>query len=79
MAKPKRVREALPNFKGASLSIGGFMAGLEQQILHKRPPPAIVVEEEARSEPRSVNGLQLDGPDEPIERPEPPDTSGARL
>ena len=79
MAKPRRRREALPDFKGASLSIGGFMAGLEQQILHKRPPAAIVVEEEARSEPRSVNGLQLDGPEEPIERPEPPDTSGARL
>ena len=62
MAKPRRTREALPDFKGASLSIGGFMAGLEQQILHKRPPPAIVVEEEARTEPRSVNGLQLDGP-----------------
>jgi hypothetical protein len=79
MPKPGRKREALPNFEGATLSIGGFMAGLEQQILHKRPPAAVVVEEEARSEPRSINGLQLDGPDEPIERPEPPDTSGARL
>lgn len=79
MAKPRRTPEALPDFKGASISIGGFLAGLEQQILHRRPPAAIVVEEEARSEPRSVNGLQLDGPDEPIERPEPPDTSGARL
>lgn len=79
MAKAKRARKALPNFKGASLSIGGFMAALEQQILHKRPPPAIVVEEEARSQPRSVNGLQLEGADEPIERPEPPDTTGARL
>ena len=79
MAKSKGPREPLPNFTGASLSIGGFMAGLEQQILHKRPSPAIVVEEEARSEPRSVNGLQLEGGDEPIERPEPPDTSGARL
>jgi hypothetical protein len=79
VAKSKRVREALPDFKGASISIGGFMAGLEQQILHKRPPAAIVVEEEARSEPRSINGLQLGGPDEPIERPEPPDTSGARI
>ena len=79
MAKRRQAREALPNFTGAGLSIGGFMAGLEQQILHNRPPAAIVVEEEARSEPRSVNGLQLDGPDEPIERPEPPDASGARL
>lgn len=79
MAKPKRTQEPLPDFKGATLSIGGFMAGLEQQILHKRPPAAIVIEEQARSEPRSVNGLQLEGPDEPIERPELPDTSGARL
>ena len=79
MTKPRRTQNALPDFKGASISIGGFMAGLEQQILHKRPPAAIVIEEEARSEPRSVNGLQLEGPNEPIERPQPPDTSGARL
>lgn len=79
MTKPRGTRDALPSFTGASLSIGGFMAGLEQQILHKRPPAAIVVEEESRSEPRSVNGIQLVGPDEPIEHPEPPDRSGARL
>lgn len=79
MAKPKRPRQPLPSFEGAGLSIGGFMAGLEQQILHKRPPAAIVVEEEARSEPRSLNGLALDGPDPSLERAEPPDTSGARL
>ncbi len=79
MAKRKRAPGALPSFDGVTVSIGGFLAGLEQQILHKRPPPAIVVEEQARSEPRSVNGLQIDGLDDPIERPEPPDTSGARL
>jgi len=79
VTKPRPAQDALPDFKGASISIGGFMAGLEQQILHKRPPAAIVIEEEARSEPRSLNGLQLEGLEEPIERPEPPDTSGARL
>jgi hypothetical protein len=79
MTKRRRVREALPSFEGASLSIGGFIAGLEQQILHKRPPAAIVVEEEARTEPRSINGLQINGPDPSADRPEPPDTSGARL
>lgn len=79
MAKSERTRGALPSFKGTSVSIGGFLAGLEQQILHRRPPAAIVVEEESRSEPRSVNGLQLDDPDEPLERLEPPDRSGARL
>jgi hypothetical protein len=35
-------------------------------------------EEEARSEPRSINGLQINGPDPSADRPEPPDTSGAR-
>lgn len=79
MAKAQRTRGVLPSFKGAGISIGGFLAGLEQQILHRRPPAAIVVEEESRSKPRSVNGLHLEGPDEPIERPEQPDRSGARL
>ncbi len=79
MAKSERTPGALPSFKGASVSIGGFLAGLEQQILHRRPPAAIVVEEDARSQPRSIDGLRLEGPDEPLERPEPPDRSGARL
>jgi hypothetical protein len=79
MTKTERTPAALPSFEGASISIGGFLAGLEQQILHKRPPAAIVVEELARSEPRSVNGLLLDDLAEMPERPEPPDASGARL
>jgi hypothetical protein len=79
VTKDKPTPGALPSFRGASISVGGFLAGLEAQILHKRPPAAIVVEEEARSQPRSVNGLQLEGPDEPIEPREVPDRSGARL
>ncbi len=78
MAKPERTPEPLPSFKGVGLSIGGFLSGLEQIVLHRRPPAAIL-EEDARSEPRSVNGLHLEGPDEMPERPEPPDRSGARL
>ncbi len=69
----------LPSFSGASRTIGGFLAGLEQQILHKRPPAAIVVEEHDRLERSSLNGVTVNGLDEPIERPEPPDTTGARL
>jgi hypothetical protein len=79
MAKSRRKPTALPSFDGASLSIGGFMAGLEQQLLHKRPPAAIVVEEEARSEPRSVNGMLVTEPEEPIEPRKTKDRSGARL
>ncbi len=79
MTRSERTRNALPSFKGASISIGGFLAGLEQQILHRRPPPAIVVEEESRSQPASANGLRIDGLDDPIEHRDVPDRSGARL
>jgi hypothetical protein len=72
-------RSPLPNFKGASLSVGTFLAGLEQKILHNRPPAAIVVEEHQRAGRAMIDGLALEPTDEPIERPEPPDTTGARL
>lgn len=72
-------RRPLPSFSGASRSIGTFLAGLEQQILHQRPPAAIVLEEEQRAEDRILDGLKLELTHDPIERPEPPDTTGARL
>jgi hypothetical protein len=70
-------RGPLPNFTGASLSVGAFLAGLEQKILHNRPPAAIVVEELQRAEEAMVDGLALELSDDPVERPEPPDTTGA--
>lgn len=76
---PRRGARPLPSFSGASRSVGSFLAGLEQQILHRRPPAAIVVEEHQRAEKTVVNGLTVHLPDEPPERPEPPDRSGARL
>jgi hypothetical protein len=76
--KPTR-KQALPSFSGVNQSIGTFLAGLEQKILHNRPPAAVVVEEDQRSQRVATNGLRVDLPDEPIERPEPPDRSGARL
>lgn len=68
----------LPSFDGVTQSLGTFLAGLEQKILHNRPPAAVVVEEDERSTPRSINGLSIEMPEQ-IERPEPPDTTGARL
>jgi hypothetical protein len=64
----------LPSFRGTPV-IGGFLAGLEQIVLH-RPPPAEVVESHQVTD--TLNGLSVDRPDIP-ERPEPPDTTGARL
>lgn len=72
-------RSPLPNFKGASLSVGTFLAGLEQKILHNRPPAAIVVEEQERAAKAMVDGLSLALTDDPVERREPPDTTRARL
>lgn len=69
---------ALPSFDGAGLSVGAFLAGLEQKILHNRPPAAIVAEEHERSGARSLNGMTIDMPD-PLDHPEPPDTTGACL
>jgi hypothetical protein len=55
--------------------IGGFLGGLEQLILH-RPPPAEVAESHQVSD--TLHGLTVDDPEIP-RRPDPPDTSGARL
>jgi hypothetical protein len=67
-------RPRLPSFSGTPV-IGGFLAGLESLILH-RPPPAEVAESHQVSD--TLNGLTVDDPEIP-RRPEPPDTSGARL
>lgn len=76
--KPTR-RQALPSFSGVNQSIGTFLAGLEQKILHNRPPAAIIVEEDQRGQQLATKGLVVEFPNEPIERPVPPDRSGARL
>lgn len=70
----------LPSFDDVNLSVGQFLAGLEQKILHNRPPAVVVVEQEGRGESVTTGGLVIDDlPTEPLDRPEPPDTSGAKL
>ena len=70
----------LRSFKDVNLSVGQFLAGLEQKILHNRPPAAIIVQQEARGEQVSTNGLIIGNlPVEPLEHPEPPDDSGVTL
>jgi hypothetical protein len=72
--------QRLPSFPDVNLSVGQFLAGLEQKILHNRPPAVVVVEEEARGEQVATGGLVVtDLPTDPLDRPEPPDTSGAKL
>lgn len=68
----------LRSFTGVGQSIGTWIAGLEQLILHRREPPAIVLQEHDRVEEAS-RAAGLTWTDEPVERPEPPDTTRARL
>ena len=74
-------RGPLPSFRGISSSVGAFLVGLEQAILHRRPPPAIVFEQEERSRRRTVGAISLELPpeDEVPRRHPPDDRSGARL
>jgi hypothetical protein len=58
--------------------IGGFLAGLEATVTN-RPPIVAQIEEPMRRERFERHGFVIDGLDEPIDRPEPPDRSGARL
>jgi hypothetical protein len=77
---PNRKPDRLPSFPDVHLSVGQFLAGLEQKILHNRPPAIVVADEDSRGEQVATNGLILDNlPTEPLDRPEPPDTTGARL
>ena len=76
MTEPRKKR--LRSFSGASQSIGGYLAGLEQLILHRRDVPAITVHEHDRVEQAS-RAAGLTWTADPVERPEPPDTTGARL
>ena len=62
----------------AGVVIGGFLAGLEATVTN-RPPIVAQIEEPMRRERFERHGFVIDGLDEPIEHPEPPDRSGARL
>jgi hypothetical protein len=67
----------LPSRPGAGELIGGMLAGIEQMV-SARPKPPAQLEEQYRDAWASLDGVTLEGLDEPVDRPEPPDRSGAR-
>ena len=70
--------QRLPSRPSAGEVIGGMLAGLEHQVTGRPNPPAQI--EEQYGEPwASADGITVEGLDEPIDRPEPPDRSGAKL
>lgn len=70
--------ERLPSRSSAGELIGGFMAGLDQ-LITARPKTPAQIEEQYREPWASANGLTVEGLDDPIERRESPDRSGAKL
>ena len=73
-----RQRARLPSRPSAGLLVGGLLGGLEQAITN-RPPVVAQIEEPIGRERFERHGYVIDGLDDPVERPEPPDRSGARL
>lgn len=77
-ARPAGTIAALPSRSGAGQLVAGFLAGIEHMIANR--PRAVPQIEEAYQDPwATTKGHTVDGLDEPIDRPEPPDRSGARL
>ena len=77
-ARPAGTIAALPSRSGAGQLVAGFLAGIEHMIANR--PRAVPQIEEAYQDPwATTKGHTVDGLDEPINRPEPPDRSGARL
>jgi hypothetical protein len=71
-------RPPLRSKASAGVVIGGFLAGLEQAVTN-RPPVVAQIEEPLRRERVERHGFEFTGLDDPVERREPPDRSGARL
>jgi hypothetical protein len=78
VSPPKKADQPLPSHSGAGQIVAGILAGIDHLIAN-RPRAVPQIEEEYRDAWASTDGVTVNGIDEPIERPEPPDRSGARL
>jgi hypothetical protein len=78
MKQPKAPTDPLPSRPGAGQVVAGILAGIDHLIAN-RPRAVPQIEEEYRDAWASSNGVSVDGLDDLVERPEPPDTTGARL
>ena len=78
MNREKPRTEPLASKSSAGELIGGMLANLDHALTGRPKTPA-QIEEQYREPWASANGLTVEGLDEPIERREPPDRSGAKL
>ena len=74
----KRPGTPLPARASAGQVVAGILAGVEHLVAN-RPRPVTEIEERHRDAWNEADGLTVEGLDEPMERPERPDRSGARL
>lgn len=58
--------------------MAGILAGVEHLVAN-RPRPVTEISEQHRDAWNAADGVTVDGLDEPMDRPEPPDRSGARI
>ncbi len=58
--------------------IGGLLGTLDQALTN-RPRPVAQIEQRYREPWATLDGVTIEGLDEPVDRPEAPDRSGARL
>ena len=70
--------DGLRSKPSAGQVIGGILAGIEH-LVTGRPRPAAQIEEQYREPWATADGITVEGLEDPIERREPPDRSGARL
>jgi antitoxin (DNA-binding transcriptional repressor) of toxin-antitoxin stability system len=68
----------LPSKASAGHVVTGILAGVEHLVTN-RPRPVAEISEHHRDRWNAAGGLTVEGLDEPVERAEPPDRSGARL
>ena len=73
-----RSGEPLPSQPSAGVLVGGILGGIDHLLL-KRPRPVTQIEEPYHEPWATLDGIAVEGLGEPIQRPEPPDRSGARL
>lgn len=78
MTSPARRSKPLPSSPSAGHVVAGFLAGVEHLVAN-RPRPVTEIQEQHRDPWNAADGLTVEGMDEPMERPERPDRSGARL
>jgi len=68
----------LPSHPSDGVLIGGILGALDHLLL-RRPRPVTQIEEPYTEPWATLDGIAVEGLDQRVERPEPPDRSGARL